>query len=409
MATSSSSDWKDRHLWQIQPVRDVLLVFTLFALVSLGSVLSLLTVPLLLALLFAYLFDPVVTRLTRISWMSRSLASVCIIIGLAVLVVLPAIIGLGFGILQGIELVGSLGDKAVLLQTALTSFGEEQGRAVAQLDGAWKSIYLQLQNTEDSGFFNTLVTDLTAWVSDNRAAVGKQAVSTITGAAGLLITAISSVGAFAFFVFLTAFFFFFISTSYRDVIDFLGKLVPQKNRERTIDLVQKFDRVVAAFIRGRLTIAAIQSVFFCVGYLIAGVPAAILLGILTGVLSIVPYLALIAMPVAIVLMYLDPAGGFRGTMWWIIGAPIVVYQLGQMLDDYFLTPKIQGKSTDLDTPTVLFASIAGGILGGFYGLLIAIPVAACLKILIREILWPKVNDWLEGRAKDPLPISQSDE
>jgi len=247
---------------------------------------------LLLALLFAYLFDPVVTRLTRISWMSRSLASVCIIIGLAVLVVLPAIIGLGFGILQGIELVGSLGDKAVLLQTALTSFGEEQGRAVAQLDGAWKSIYLQLQNTEDSGFFNTLVTDLTAWVSDNRAAVGKQAVSTITGAAGLLITAISSVGAFAFFVFLTAFFFFFISTSYRDVIDFLGKLVPQKNRERTIDLVQKFDRVVAAFIRGRLTIAAIQSVFFCVGYLIAGVPAAILLGILTGVLSIVPYLAL---------------------------------------------------------------------------------------------------------------------
>jgi len=137
MATSSSSDWKDRHLWQIQPVRDVLLVFTLFALVSLGSVLSLLTVPLLLALLFAYLFDPVVTRLTRISWMSRSLASVCIIIGLAVLVVLPAIIGLGFGILQGIELVGSLGDKAVLLQTALTSFGEEQGRAVAQLDGAF--------------------------------------------------------------------------------------------------------------------------------------------------------------------------------------------------------------------------------------------------------------------------------
>jgi len=116
-----------------------------------------------------------------------------------------------------------------------------------------------------------------------------------------------------------------------------------------------------------------------------------------------------SMPVAIVLMYLDPAGGFRGTMWWIIGAPIVVYQLGQMLDDYFLTPKIQGKSTDLDTPTVLFASIAGGILGGFYGLLIAIPVAACLKILIREILWPKVNDWLEGRAKDPLPISQSDE
>jgi len=123
----------------------------------------------------------------------------------------------------------------------------------------------------------------------------------------------------------------------------------------------------------------------------------------------VPYLALIGIPISIVLMFLatDPstAETFRGQWWWMVLAPIGVYMIGQAADDYLLTPLIQGKATGLDTPTVLFASLAGATLAGFYGLLIAIPVAACIKILIREIVWPKFREWAEGRASDPLPIS----
>lgn len=168
------------------------------------------------------------------------------------------------------------------------------------------------------------------------------------------------------------------------------------------------DAVIAGFVRGRLTIMLIQCVIFSVGYLIIGTPAAIILGVAVGVLSIVPYLALIGIPISIVLMLLavDPAQAetFRSAWWWIVFAPIGVYMIGQAADDYILTPLIQGKSTGLDTPTVLFASLAGGILAGFYGLLIAIPVAACIKILIREIVWPKFRAWAEGEASDPLPI-----
>ena len=52
----------------------------------------------------------------------------------------------------------------------------------------------------------------------------------------------------------------------------------------------------------------------------------------------------------------------------------------------------------------LFVSLAGGVLAGFYGLLLAIPVGACLKILLNEVFWPRFRQWAEGRARDFLPI-----
>ena len=81
-----------------------------------------------------------------------------------------------------------------------------------------------------------------------------------------------------------------------------------------------------------------------------------------------------------------------------------VWMLGQFMDDYVLTPRIQGKTTGMDTPTILFASLAGGVLAGVYGLLIAIPVAACIKILLKEVFWPRFKAWSEGRRRDFLPI-----
>ena len=407
-------DWKDRHLWEIQPVRDVLVVLALFAVIVLGGVLSLLTVPLLLALLLAYLFDPITTSITGAGgyrWFTRSVATGLIIVAVVVVIVVPLLLGLAFGVLQAIELLTTLGDNIAILQNALSAGDTPQKmRAVANLEGIWQTIYEQLQSTEEDSLYNTLVTDAAAWINENRSQVGQQAVQTLRDALNLIVTFLTSLGTLVFQAFLTTFFFFFISVNYRRVLDFFEKLIPSRNRARALQLVEQFDAVVAAFVRGRLTIALIQSVFFTIGYGIVGVPAAVLVGIGSGIVSIVPYLSLVSLPVAIGLIYLDPPAGFRGEYHlWMLAGPAVIYQLGQLMDDYVLTPIIQGKGTNLDTPTVLFASIAGAILAGFYGLLLAIPVAACLKILIREVLWPKLSDWIEGRAKDPLPIGQTDE
>ena len=164
--------------------------------------------------------------------------------------------------------------------------------------------------------------------------------------------------------------------------------------------------VIAGFIRGRLTIAFIQSIVFSVGYWVIGVPAPVLLGVAVAVLSIVPYAALVGIPVSILLLWLESRTGIRGSLLWTLGAPVIFYFIGQALDDYVWTPLIQGKSTGMDTPTILFATLAGGALMGVYGLLLAIPLAACIKILLQEIFWPRFQDWIAGKRPDFLPINK---
>jgi predicted PurR-regulated permease PerM len=114
------------------------------------------------------------------------------------------------------------------------------------------------------------------------------------------------------------------------------------------------------------------------------------------------------MPFAMALMFLSPTthGDFRDHWWWILAAPIGVQIISQVLDDYILSPTIQGKNTDMSMPLILFASIAGGVLGGFYGLLLAIPVAACGKILVAELVFPRLHAWSKGKAQDILPIDR---
>ena len=68
-----------------------------------------------------------------------------------------------------------------------------------------------------------------------------------------------------------------------------------------------------------------------------------------------------------------------------------------------LTPLIQGKVTDLDPVSIVVAVLAGGTLAGLYGMLLAVPAAACIKILLREVAMPAIRDWSDGRSKDPLP------
>ena len=181
-------------------------------------------------------------------------------------------------------------------------------------------------------------------------------------------------------------------------------MLPTKNRERVVEIVRKMDVAISGFIRGRLTISLVLAGFYSVGFWLIGVPAPLLTGPGIAFLAIIPYAAVAGIPVVILLLWLEAHTGFQGTWWWVLLSPIACYQLGQALDDYVLTPVIQGKSTDLDTPTILFASIAGGALMGFYGLLVAIPLAACLRILIREVFWPRFRDWSEGRERDFLPI-----
>ncbi len=430
-ARANRPEWWSKHLWQIQPVRDVLVLLAVFGLLVLGAKLSLVTVPLLLAIALAYLFEPIVHRVTRVSWISRPGAAVGIIAAVAIVVVAPLTIASVFAIDQGIRAGVSVATHAQLVNDAITwddtSKTYDDG-ALNQLPPTWKraAIYARAPRDEAGELAHEnepparrVVGTVIAWAQENSGGwlakakekpgdVGRQVADTSANILKRALAFAQSTGAIAFMAFLTAFFFFFISSGYAKFAAFVRSLIPDKHKDAIFDIAGKVDRVIAGFIRGRITILGILMIYFTIAYFLIGAPAALMLGIGVGVISLVPYLALISIPVSIALMFLDPPNGFRGAWWWMVGAPMVVYVLGQMFDDYVLTPKIQGKSTDLDTPTVLFASIAGGILAGVYGLLIAIPLAASIKIIVRDVLWPRFKAWTEGREKDFLPIGSDD-
>ncbi|MBX3363820.1 MAG: AI-2E family transporter [Phycisphaeraceae bacterium] len=464
------TSWRDLHLWQIQPIRDVLVVLAIVLLLRLGYMLSLVTVPILLAILFAYLFEPIILRLTRIRRINRSIAAGGIIVAAAALIVVPVAIGIGFAVVQGVSYAQSLAKNVDLviksseepeneelrqrlpndswiwvrdqvaewrlreqeaerqreeeLKRRASRRAEEERREPAPSDDSpspppttddepadptaradqLSPLAIFRSDSTLAGFSDMVL----RWLRDNAEAISADAAKTGATAFSAALNGVISIGKLLFMGFLTAFFFFFFSTGWGSVRQFWRNLIPEKRRERTLVLIGMMDRVVSGFVRGRLTIAAIQTVFFIVGYWLVGVPVPLILGPVVGLLSIVPYVGLLGIPITVIAMFLDPQPLFlwQEAWWWAVVGPIVVYQLGQFMDDYVLTPLIQGKSTDMDAPAILFASISGGILAGVYGLLLAIPVAACVKILLREVVWPRFHEWTQGRTSDPLPLGR---
>ena len=464
--------WSRLHLWQIQWVRDVLVGLLVLGLFWLGQKISIVTVPLLLALLFAYLFEPVIVWLMRKTPLKRPGAVSAIIAAVVVFVVIPASIGVIWGAAQGVGLLTSINQKSqavwnsVLADRAYANAqdlyqemlahpadgpdaagddaptqgeGDEPAqegddeptppktytseeiadqRAKAEqlkntadekralVPESWDAIHDELIRQRDRGTLDDAFGTIQGWVKANAENVAGTAASAgVTVVERTIKLAFGTFG-FLFMLFLTAFFFFFMSTGWVQVKGFGEKLLPESNKGQIIHLMVEFNRVINAFIRGRLTIAFIQSIVFTIGYLIIGVPAAFIVGPIVAILSIVPYLALVGIPISITLLWLEGQTGFRAHWLWIIGAPTAFYFMVQALDDYVLTPWIQGKSTDMSTPMILFASLAGGVLFGVFGLLIAIPIAACLKILIQEIFWPRFKAWTEGEVDDFLPIKR---
>jgi predicted PurR-regulated permease PerM len=494
-------------LWQIQPIRDVLLIAAVFGVLYLGYVLRTVTVPLLLALLLAYLLEPIVCRLERSRHFTRQGAVSGILFAVVMFVAVPAALAVGFAVVQGIDIVSKTANQIDRFTTVTGYVRTHDGSVVPHFDPERQQdadaqppqyalqFYERVepiegeatsgpQDAEDTGvplagelvegaeelvlddeadgdspeplpqgervtdedanrasaafgalpdvlkpgvhqYLRRLAHDLDSdergdgsvgqlldWalgiIRGNAARMTDAAVEggRITLATGL--ATVTSVGMLLFGLFLTGFFFFFLSTGYAKVRGFGYEVIPHQHRDRVVHLLKQMDRVVAGFVRGRITIAIIQSIIFTIAYWLIGVPAPLIFGPLVGILSIVPYVALLGIPLTITALAIDNSGmlAFQQTWWWTLAAPVAVYFAGQAVDDYLLTPAIQGKATNMDTPTILFASLAGGILAGVYGLLLAIPVAACVKILLRELFWPRFHAWLRGEEKDFLPLKR---
>ena len=154
-------------------------------------------------------------------------------------------------------------------------------------------------------------------------------------------------------------------------------------------------------------VSFIMGLMFSVGWWLVDVPYAFVLGMTTGALSTVPFVGGLGAPIAIglaVLARLELPEVERAAWWMPVALPAAVFALVSAIEGWVLLPLIAGRATRLDPVTIVVAVLAGGALLGVYGMLLAIPLAACLKILVIRVVLPRLRAWTRGDVADPLPI-----
>lgn len=150
-------------------------------------------------------------------------------------------------------------------------------------------------------------------------------------------------------------------------------MVPPKYRRPVFHVAHDIKRSMNHYFRGQSLIALIVGVLFSIGFSIVGVPLAIPLGLLIGLMNMVPYLQLASFPLTAFLCLVYSVGG-GGDFWTIFGQAFLVYCVVQIIQDLFLTPKIMGKAMGLNPAIILFSLSVWGCLLGILGMIIALPL-----------------------------------
>jgi len=144
------------------------------------------------------------------------------------------------------------------------------------------------------------------------------------------------------------------------------------------NILSDIDASLAGFIRGQLIVCMLLGLFYAVALSFMGLQYGFFIGIASGLLSIIPYVGSMFGLVASVGMAFYQFGG-----WEYPAVALGIFILGQLVEGNYLTPKLVGDSVGLHPLWIIFALMAGGMLLGLMGMVVAIPVAAILAVLIR--------------------------
>ncbi|MCM1518523.1 MAG: AI-2E family transporter [Pseudoflavonifractor sp.] len=176
---------------------------------------------------------------------------------------------------------------------------------------------------------------------------------------------------------LTFIYVIFIMIDYRQLMSGFRKVVPPRYRATVYPIFDDIKDNMDRYFRSQAVIAGCAAVFYCIGFSIAGLPLAIVMGLLVGILYMIPYVQYVTLIPVVILCYLDSLTG-ASAFWPELGKCIAVYVVSQCVCDYLLTPKIMGKSLGLNPAIILLSLSVWGTLLGIIGMIIALPVTALL-------------------------------
>lgn len=160
----------------------------------------------------------------------------------------------------------------------------------------------------------------------------------------------------------------------------LQHLLPRPLEPTITQLAIESDQVLGSFLRGQLSVMVVTGSLYAIGLTLAGVQFGLLIGFTAGLLSFVPYLG----PAVGIIAGVISALVSPGDPWINVALVAAVFGIGQVVESFFLTPWLVGDKIGLHPVAVIFAVMAGGQLFGFFGVLLALPVAAVVMVVLRH-------------------------
>lgn len=309
--------------------------------------------PLAAALVLAYLFDPLIDRI-QARRLKRG-AAIALVIGVTgvfvvgfLAFVLPRVVA--ELVVLGQKLPGYLEQ---VLEGLIPRFeartGVEVPRTVEELLERARTGGVALPLEPIRGLVERVLAFLTG---------------TVSGIVGLLVVPVLA---------------YYLLVAFDDLKPALLSLVPPAHQDYVRTRARTVDALVSGFLRGQLTVALVLGALYAVGFSLIGIDLAVGVGMLAGVMALIPYLGSVVAVTAATLLSLLKFG-VDVHLALVLGWYVVV----QNIEGFFLTPRIVGRSVGLHPAVVIVALLIGADLFGFLGLLVAVPLAAVVKVFAGE-------------------------
>jgi len=298
----------------------------------------------------AYFLDPVADALERLG-MPRWLATTLI-------------------------LLACIGVFIAIFLLLLPLIAEQAGQFVEHLPEQLKRLAMLIERATPEWLKQALERTSARDNIDATELAGK-AAGWLAGVLKSLLTGTAAVFNFLSLLVITPIVLFYMLNDWDRMVATVDSWLPRRHAEVIRGIARDIDRAMAGFIRGQGTVALILGTFYAVALVAAGLNFGLLIGIVSGLLSFVPYVGAAvggALSIGMALVQFWPD-------WTMVLLVAGVFGIGQFVEGNFLGPKLVGDSVGLHPVWMMFALMAFGYLFGFAGLLLAVPLAAAIRVV----------------------------
>lgn len=331
--------------------------------------LSAVLTPIAVGMAIAYILNPLVTYLEKTQRVRRVFSITAIYaLGFSTLFVIATLL-----VTRGVEQIVRLARNAPEYIASLMTWIDKAGLGATT-------------QSSDS-------VQISGWIQERGAVVGQQMLDWLT-------TTLSSATGWLSAGILVPMYAFFFLLHFEQIIATVRDHLPWAYRDTIVRVVTTADRAMADFFRGRLIVCLIVGVLTAIGWLIVGVPYSVPLGLLCGILNLVPFLSILGLPPAAMVTYFHATQA--GASWfWPVLLTIGVFSLVQGIESFILTPWVSQHTSGLHPVTTVIALLVGAELAGLLGMLLSIPLASTLKTLAAEWVLPEIRRLAQPPPPEP--------